>query len=270
MRYLKKIAIFLGAIALVVLGLDKIAGKPLLPGRDTGFEWHLDTSTSSPRLVLATDAGDISCVVELKIRSQVSPWIANLSNGVALTVTQSALGPGETIIVLSAPAKSTQEKFVWPSSINVLVTPGRNSQGGLSISDWTVFVNNDAYDSLSRSKLRTIWRWICGVLLFFGLVSIGHEALAKSETGPPFTAQVCVGILIDSVEGQDAVETKRMHTVLKKVLLEEVKVRHALGHIPLSPVEKQALWFRARSRFLDRLSSIINGLAEYQAIAERH
>jgi hypothetical protein len=79
-----------------------------------------------------------------------------------------------------------------------------------------------------------------------------------------------VGILIESVEGQNAEETKRMHTVLKKVLLEEVKVRHALDNVPLTPVERQALWFRARSRFLERLSSIIIGLAEYRASAERH
>src|ERR1039458_8375240 len=186
MRYLKKIAVVSGAIALVVLGLDKIAGKPLLPGRDTGFEWRIDSSSTTPRLVLATDAGDLSCIVQLKVGSQGSLWNASLSNGTPLTVSQNSSGAGQTVIILSAQAKPPQEKFLWPSGIDILVSPEHDPPNGLSVADWTIYVTNDAYDSLARSKWRRIWRWICIGLFLFGLVSIGHEALAKSQTGPPF------------------------------------------------------------------------------------
>jgi hypothetical protein len=269
MRYLKRIAVGLGAIALLLLGLDKIAGKPILPGRDTGFAWRAEGPANTQRLVLTSDAGDLTCVIELKAAGPDSAWNASLSSGAPLALAHSASGNGETLVTLSAAGKPPREKFLWPSGIDILLSPARNPSSALSVVDWTVYVTNDAYDSLARSKRRTIWRWICVFLLFIGLASAAHEALAKSETtAAPFTAQDCVVILIASVEGRNGEETKRMQTVLRKVLLEEVKVRYAIDTIPLSPIERQALWFRARARFLERLTSILVGLDKYKVRVE--
>jgi hypothetical protein len=191
MRYLKNISLVLGAIVLLVLGLDKIAGRPLVPGHDTGFEWRGQGFTQGPRIVLSTDAGDITCVVELRINSRAPAWTAALSNNAQLAVSEESLDAQGSLVFLSAQGKAAKEKFVWPSGVNILVLPDHGQSGDISVDDWKVYLSNDTYDSRSRSEVRKVWRRICLVLFVFGLISAGYSALAKREPTKPFTAQEC-------------------------------------------------------------------------------
>lgn len=121
-----RIILAASAASAVLLTLDKGGVTPIARGHDVRLAWNADGTGT--RLNFTTDAGDLECLVRLKLRvaalRQASPR-AHLSIGHQLAVAKDS-----EWLEISEPDKdpSNRAKFHWPSGTRLTV----NFDGGAS------------------------------------------------------------------------------------------------------------------------------------------
>lgn len=265
MKTLGRIFMAVSAVALTVIGLEKVGGVAITSGYDTGFSAVL-ASPPETGLALTNEASNLTCWLRLKVPAQAPPASAKLSTGAPLGVYAEPAAGSERWVQIVAGLKP-QEQFAWPAGTQIIINGAGGNSRGLSVEDWYVYISDKDYDSRGRSRWRTFFFYLTRCLLPFALIGIAIEAYSKykGEAAKPFTPQRCVEELINSTEGRNAKETEWMKSILTKVLLEGVPARDALSTIPLKSSLRNALWFRTNSQFRARLNRLIADLTLYQS-----
>ncbi|HEY8022616.1 MAG TPA: hypothetical protein VIH93_16030, partial [Thermoanaerobaculia bacterium] len=118
----KRLAAVLAALAVVVLGFDKIGGVEVAPGPDLGFSCSAGPLPRGHTLSLATDKGDLRCFVRLRLRTLVAAPIpgrlgAHLSNGTPLRVWLRSSGSNSELALSIYSPGPAGGKFLWPSGV---------------------------------------------------------------------------------------------------------------------------------------------------------
>ncbi len=266
MKVLRMILIALVAPATILLGLTKLGDTPISRGYNVGFLPRLEQDSSGIRLAMATDVGDLTCWVELKVPSASPSFTAKLSTDTALSVYRESVdGPYQWIAIVAGGQKH-QDKFKWPSGANVYLYAQDNQPSSLALADWRVYLSDKDHDSKEQAEWRTRLLWLSGLLLVLALVGGGLEGYAKlTETPAAVTPQYYVEVLIRSTAGLTRKETKWMRSILRSVLMEGLPADQALAAIPLSDLRRRALWFKTRANFRARLGHVISELSRYSS-----
>jgi hypothetical protein len=265
MKRIRLILIVLAAPALTAIGLHELGGGPIFKGYDAGFSWR-----ASPygETTLSLDAeGTISCWLLLKT-AQNGDFSARTSNGIPLRTYQDHKEGSYQWLAVVKEGGAPQLPFEWQSGGTLLLNSKTAGQESLRLEDWYVFPTNKSFDSKHRAKWRRAWVCASWVLLALALCGVILEAIDRVRDRarkPVFTPQVCLQQLIESVDGQNEREAEEMRKVLERVLIHGVSAREALSVLPVPPMQRVKLWFRAASQFRDRLQNMIDGLDRYRA-----
>ncbi len=259
---IKKLLAALGAVGGVLLGLQSIGVTPVAPGYDTGF--HRSAACADAQgLCFSTDAGDLSVLATLRVHApeadSAAGWQAMLTNGAALAVAADRVANGTWRLRIEKPDSSLRlSKFKWPSGVALQVW--HRHPGSIRLEDWEVSPENASYDSRSRASWRTVWFWLLLGLLGIGLVSVVWDQLGKKPEELSVQALIAqlVRRTILEVQGDSDEETRKIRELLGKVLLGSVPVVEALREVePESQgPRRQALFFKARARFLAHLDKL--------------
>lgn len=113
---------------------------------------------------------------------------------------------------------------------------------------------------LGQGKMAQKLFWISLGLLFVFMAGAVYSAIPERAAPQPFTSQVCIAEIITRIEGASELETKRMRSVLQKVVLEKASVAEALDATGLRGIESRKLWFTARHHFRTRLEELLREL----------
>jgi hypothetical protein len=267
MKTLRVILIALGAPALVLLGIHEIGVTPVSKGFDTGFEWRVDPPSN--RLVLTADpGGNMTCWLRLKLPAAASLFTAETSTGTRLTVYQQGLEGSAQWVAIVRGGQKPEDPFDWPAGATLYLNPKDKSPAfSLVIADWYVYPTNKTFDSRSRAKWRaTLFKISIGLLVpaLLGLLLEGIDrARGKEEVREPFSAEYCLRQLIDRVEGDNPGQSGQMRAVLQKVLIEGVDLRDAVAPLPLTPLRKMQVGFKALNSLYTTLRRLDQELADY-------
>jgi hypothetical protein len=253
----------IGAPAVLLLAIDKIGGSPITPGFNTGFVWRAAPSGPNGSIDISKDVGDQVCLLRLKMSAGFLPVAAHLTDNTILAATKDDADAGGEWFFVSKKSSNVKEKFTWPSGIDLIVSPNDTKQSGIQLQDWIVYLSDKDFDSLARAKWRNDWRKIWLVLLVVSLVGAVYGAIPEPKERKPFTSQVCIELLILSIEGSSEEETKGMRSLLQKVLLERVRVADALDSLSLPRQQGRSLWFKAAGAFRVSLESLTIELYTY-------
>jgi len=261
-KILRRLLITLAVPAVALLGLKEIGGTPLLKGTDTGFSWR--NASPSGGLALSNESGNLTCWIELKIPISSAGYTASLSTtGPLRTYTSSLDGPDQWLAIVT-PSARPQDMFLWPAGATLILVSADPAKPGIPLHDWRVFINDKQPDSQSDAKRRKQVFIVAIVCLALSIIGGILEAWDRIQTKTaPITAQGCIEALIQNVTGTDKLETERMRTILTNVLIKGMKAADALRSIPLTPIERQALWFATRSQFRAMLTVLISDLFTY-------
>jgi hypothetical protein len=267
---MRKVVLALSAAAAILFGLDKIGVTPIAPGHDVGFKWSTHSEQGNRELILTTDAGDLKCWLQLKVRTEVdnaNVFHAKLSTSEhELAIAAEPIDQHAWRLRIFEPSKGgrKQVKFDWPSGVSLIVYASANPGSDLALEEWEVYLKDKESDSASKATWRRNWFWISLSLVFVSVVGAVYGALPERPALQPFTSQVCVGEIITRIEGASKLETRRIRSVLQKVVLEKASVAEALDATGLQGIESKKLWFTARHHFMTRLEELIRELVTYQ------
>jgi hypothetical protein len=261
-KILRRLLIVLAVPAAALLGLKEIGGTPLSKGTDTGFTWH--RAAPSGGLTLSNESGNLTCWIELKIPISNTGYTASLSTTGPLRTYTSSIDGTDQWLAIVTPSARPQDMFLWPAGATLLLVSADPANPDVSLHDWHVDLSDKQPDSQSdaarRKKLFIVGLVCLALSVIGGILEVWDKIQTKST---PITAQICIEALIQNVTGADKVETERMRAVLTLVLIKRIKVADALRTIPLTPVERQALWFATRSQFRAMLTALIKDLLDY-------
>jgi hypothetical protein len=176
MKRLRRILIIFAAPAGILFGLSQLGGTPIYKGFNTGFGATVETSLV-PRLLLSTGTGDLTCWVKLKVPASAQTVSATLSNSLPLSVYQESVDGTDQWVAIVADGQKREEKFKWPSGTRLFLT--FNNGNNVALSDWRVYLSDQAFDS----KGRATWRRIAFVLsiVCLGLAVLGGALEAKAS-----------------------------------------------------------------------------------------
>ncbi len=255
MKTLRRILIIFAAPAGILLGLSQLGGTPIYKGFNTGFDAKV-VSGPVPGLSLSTETGDLTCWLKLKVPASAQPASAVLSNSLPLSVYQESVDGTDQWLAIVADGQKREEKFKWPSGTRIFLS--FNSGSNVALSDWRVYLSDQAFDSKDRATWRRIAFVLSIVCLVLAVLGGALEAKASlKDEGVTFTYEHCLEQLIKSIESTTAQETKWMQSILTKVLLQRIPAKDAIAPLPLKDYQKYQLWFRARDQFCGRLDWLI-------------
>jgi hypothetical protein len=260
---LRRVVLMIGAPAVLLLAIDKIGGSPITPGYSSGFAWSTASFGSSESVKLTKDVGDQICLLRLRISPSVLPVDAHLTDNTVLAATKDDTDSSGQWFFVSKKSNNAKEKFMWPSGVDIILSPRDTNLSGIRLEDWVVYLSDKDFDSLSRARWRSDWRKIWLALLVFSLIGAVYGAIPEPKEEKPFTSQVCIEFLILSIEGSTKEETKRMQSLLQKVLLKRVPAANALESLSLPRQQSRALWFKAAGAFRASLESLTIELYTY-------
>jgi hypothetical protein len=258
MKTLRRILIILAAPAALLFGLSQLGGTPIYKGFNTGFDASAE-AWPTPKLSLSTETGDLTCWLKLKMPASAQVVSANLSNSLPLGLYQESSDGINQWVAIVAAGQKPEEKFKWPSGTQILITFKNGSS--LALSDWRLYLSDQAFDS----KERAIWRSIAFVAsivcLVLAVLGGGLEAKANlKEEEVTFTHERCLEQMIRTVEGKTPQETEWMRVVLTKVVLQRIPPKDAIASLPLKPYLQRGLFLGASKQFRQRLEWLISEL----------
>jgi hypothetical protein len=252
-------------LAALLFGLKGIGVDPIAPGPDVDFSWGEGLRHGRQGLVLSTDKGDLNCFLQMKVRSRdARGFSAELSDGTPLQVRADAYRGAEAWrIIVSGPSPSAQRtKFTWPAGLEVFLALPDQRLTSEMVEDWRIYLDKDQYDSKGRELRRTLWNGFS--ILLLGVLLVSAFKREKPPEQSSFTAEVCIGRIIDGIESSSEEETARIKKFLSDVVLEGASVREALEATGLSQKAQQAFFFKAKRAFLDRLNFLIERLSFFR------
>jgi hypothetical protein len=263
MRKLRIALMVLAGPAAAIFAVHQFGDTPISRGYDTGFVWRAEPKG---HIVLSIDPdGNMTCWLKLKVPATTGPITAATSGHVPLRVTLQDADAGSQWLSVTKNSTLPEDKFDWASGGTVDIDFGGNTATP-EVLDWYIYPSNKSFDSRERARWRQTWFWISVaffVLSFAGLVLEGVDKYgAKSETLSP---QLLLHKLILNIQGKDDEESRRIQSVLEKVLLEGSTVQDALAPLKLSPKEQRIFWIKAAGRFRARLKFVITELNRYLA-----
>ena len=260
MKTLRRILIILAAPAGILFALSQLGGTPIYKGFNTGFDATVETSPV-PRLSLSTEAGDLTCWLKLELPASAQAVSASLSNSVPLSVYQESVNGADQWVAIVADGQKREEKFKWPSGTRILLT--FNNGANVALSDWQVYLSDQAFDSKNRATWRKIAFGLSIGFLVLAVLGGALEAKASlKDEGVTFTYERCLEQLIKGIEGKTPQETKWMQSILTKVLLQRILAEDAIAPLPLKEYQKHSLWFKARDQFCGRLDWLTSELTK--------
>jgi hypothetical protein len=86
MKVLRMVLITVVAPATILLGLTKLGDTPISRGYNVGFLPRVEQDSSGVRLATATDVGDLTCWLELKVPAASPSFTAKVSTDTELSV----------------------------------------------------------------------------------------------------------------------------------------------------------------------------------------
>src|SRR5437016_12009502 len=121
---MKRIILALAAATTALVGLDRVGVTPIAPGYDSGLEWTQWDSLGTRLFTLRTDAGDLDCLLHLKLRigaASAPMFKAQLSDGQRLAVSSKRQTDGTWGVEISKamPDSTQRAKFAWPSGVTL-------------------------------------------------------------------------------------------------------------------------------------------------------
>ncbi|HET9282613.1 MAG TPA: hypothetical protein VFR24_11690 [Candidatus Angelobacter sp.] len=207
----------------------------------------------------------------MKLPATISDLNAEISTGVSLSVSPREKDGADQWFEITKKSSVAQDKFDWGSGATLFLYSQAN-QTPLEIKDWYIFPNNKDFDSRHRAKWRALWFWISLAALLIACMGVIAERLSKEPSKPEFSAQFCVKLLIESIDGKDSKESESMRWLLKKVLIEKTPVNAALSALPLKNLkkwERRGLWFRTADQFRKKLEELIIDLDQYLSYVKK-
>lgn len=262
MKTLRLTLLSLAAPAALLLGLTQLGGTAIHKGCNTGFNAAVETSPT-PRVSLSTETGDLTCWIKLKLPANAEPVAANLSNMLPLSVYQESVDGTEQWVAIVAQGSKREEKFKWPSGARLFLTFSNGHN--MAVSDWRVYLSDQAFDSKQRATWRRIVFVIAGICLLLALFGGGLEARSRfKDECTAFSYEQCLKQLICTIEGKTPQQTEWMRSILTKVLLQGIKAEDAITPLPLKDYLKHRLWFTARDQFGAQLDWLISELTTHK------
>ena len=261
---LRRTVLVLSAVAVVLLGLEKVGVFEFVPRGDVRFQ---ATAQREPdgraALLLRSDAGELSCWLSLIVRwdgPDAEEFEASIPSGEALVVTAENVGVSRRWVSISkAPDPQKRTPFTWAAGLPVRLVRIGPASGSLLIEDWTVHSTTQPSDSRDKARLRAWWTKASWVMIVLASIGAAVTAWPKKEEPPVASAVSLVRTIISGIDGVDENETTQLRTFLKKVLLESVPVQEALDalRIPSNPYRVRPQFVaRARRVFLERISAV--------------
>lgn len=256
----------LSAAAVVLLGLEKVGLYHFIPAGETGLEATPLAGSSGYSLHHANPAGNLTSWLRLVVRPQGAPaaqFAASGWNGDPLAIVSHPLGNGTTEVIISKQPNPPQgTPFVWGAGLELKLVE-TTAGDAAKLEDWAVFPSNQAPDSLSFATRRRQWTRISWVLLAFSLLGTIITALKEKDTKDGVTTRTLAGAMIDDIVGNTKADTKKLHSFMRKVVLQEVPVDQALTQVGFPPPDSwrnrlPRFQFQARavSLFLERVDIV--------------
>ncbi len=265
------------ALAGAVYGVDKIGGRQVAPGTDTGFEWRSQTVGQVPRLLLTrTRLGDVTCRISLTLSTSlgdIRQYRARFIQGKPLGLYSQATGPNGTVVELALPRVGTDTVgiggFRWISG-DAIELVGPAGAAPLQLSDWSIYLSDADADTELSARKRHTWEQITLALYVIFLLGTTYQVVVANRRGDlPPTESEMIDRMIDSVMGKDKTETKQFRRMLKQSR-RGVTPKQAIRAAGLDPSQRanRAKWLeaiRALSanvhKYCDDLLSLVNRLS---------
>jgi hypothetical protein len=223
---------------------------------------------------MADPDGNMACWLRLKLPATASAFTAETSTRTRLKAYQQGLQGSAQWVAIVKDGQNPEDP--WVAIVKVRLASGatlflhpqdKSSASSLVIADWYVYPTNKTFDSRSRARWRsTIFKISLGLLAFalLGLILEGiDKARGKEEVRGPFSAEYCLRQLINRVEGDNPDQSEQMRAVLQKLLIEGVDLRDAVAPLPLTPLRKIQVGFKALNSLYTTLKRLVLELAKH-------
>jgi hypothetical protein len=262
----RRIILVLSAIAVVLLGLERVGVYRFVPEGDVHFE--VEAPQNPNRLLLRNDAGALKGWVRLVvIAPNGNPLSISPHNwpGDPLGVDVRSLGSDQFEIVISKkPNPPAGVPFDWPSGVPIELGIDSKLGGPIAVTDWTVYNNRQESDTLAKVQRRWWWTRISLGLLVLALMGAALTALAeKDERQAADPVRVLIRTIVISIEGKTPAETKKIRRFLSQVLLMGTPISEAVERAGYD-IHEKLRWgpFVARSKtlFTNRANAVRTAL----------
>jgi hypothetical protein len=261
------------ALATALLGLEKVGLFEVMPGGDVRFSWSASTAPASQTVTMRSDAGDLSCWLELQVPHDASdgPAYAATLGGEALAIATSPPSSGLVRLEISKPGAPAKTKFTWNAGMPLVLTHAGPRVRPLELHDWIVHQEKGRHDSAGNARQRRAWTvlsWLALVVSLVGVVFTASARASEPTATPAELVRRIVGVTVDGVVGKDDAETKGIRSYLRQVVLEGITAAEAMNalKIPLTPTYvRLGFHARATSLFKARITLVNDELNTFVA-----
>jgi len=270
---MRRFLLAVSAVAVLVLGLEKVGIYQFIPGGNTGFQFSPLADGAGYSLRHANSAGNLTSWVELIVRAQGSASVGfklRAWTGDPLAIVSRSLGERRFEVTISKqpnPPKGTP--FVWGNGLELQIV-GIDPRLPTTVEDWNVFPSAQAHDSLQLARRRHQWTTVSWVLFVLGVIGAVLTALKEKDATEPVTTRMLATAIVYDIVGESDEETKKLRVFMKKVVLEEVPVDQALIHagFPKSSdfkvnIKRYMFLARATKIFRARVDNVVTEFIRY-------
>lgn len=267
----RTIPIVLAILAAMPFTLDKIGGRPIIEGYETGFRSSSSVFSDGKKLDLSIDPANrrIECKLFLLFNSSTRPVVSTSSKSDSLLANTISSGNKTGWVEITNFVKDSlgNKYFNWNIDFNLILqfdSPKIN-MSDLTIEDWEIDVKGEQYDSLGRQRRRRILFWCSIVFILAAVILVSYEKLAESKEKLAINSNLIIISIIASVEAENRKSTKNMRLLLKKVLLQSLSVNTALKSLgSKEDYDGMAFFFEASDQFIQMLDGILDQLNDYR------
>jgi hypothetical protein len=271
---MRRFVLAVSAIAVLLLGLEKVGVYQFVPGGDTGFQFAPLAGRPGYSLRHANGGGNLTSWVQLIVRpagtgSSLAGFEPLDWTGDPLAIMSRPLGDGRFKVSISKrPNPPRGTPFVWGAGLELQIV--RTTPGTMTLDDWAVFPSSQAPDNFRLAARRHRWTAISWVLLVLGALGTALTALKGKDAGEAVTTRTLASAIVNDIDGENPEDTKRLRVFMRKVVLEEVPVDQALTKagfpIPHTwPLKLERFQFQARAvrLFRERVDNVVTEFERY-------
>jgi hypothetical protein len=253
-RILANLILALTTLAGAFYGVEKIGGREIAPGTETGFQWRGSMFANSPRLLLTREKrGDMRCRIVLTVATPITAlkgYSASLAHGPQLGLYPRKVDAGRAIMDIAqlraGADTSTLDAFMWKAGSDIEIA-GPAGATVPHVTDWAVFLSEADPDTRVWAERRETWQRVAWTLFaVFAVGSIIQIFIVRERLDAPPTVAEVIDRMIDSVEGVDRSETRQFRKMLRKSRsgVSKSQAMRAAG-LDADSITDKAKWYRA-------------------------